>query len=1041
MLHYLFTNDLRRNMWPDILVESAKLIRDDKVPDQSEDKSKNNYINTQQSYLCINRGSKANEVCCNGDVKAVILNFVNRFQYPNARTSDSYRDSSNDGMSVAPLRLAVQLLFILNQIDESEAHISYAELAKYIICDQGVATGVKDAVALAQQIIADRKNGVQIPAVPDSEALNDFGVEWKHCPRQIKELFGLLEYVPFIKLDGADFKLVMSSDIDPYDAKLFFHIVNNKEKWSPATGTWQEIRDSYCKYMDAGIELCISAKDITQKQNFEEEFVKWWVEVEKKEENTARNKYLVYLRCLNKPYAEPNHSTWPGIFPYLFGSKSEKEVVEVGRLSEFDRLFAPFCNIFTDEGCPAGANQVAYDRCVQWVKDVSAWACLPSAFKAYRKFLQWREAQNKPEDKKDEMPPNVDRLSIALKLFAEKRYEAEWQGCANKEGFLSIFDAASLKPADIAALTLDDFYKEFLLKVWAFTNGGSRRYGQLDDAAKVVYRDFVVRLKTSLESFDNYFPPNTKCPDGMGVGVLSELLMRFWPGSCCSYNKSLMHEGLVAVGMAEGDFVWPKTPSIYQEFMGKCAVILRKMEEMNLPRKPIPGNEEAPDYITVNEFLWFASENKDLIKEKVMSKAMKKPTAKKINTGKAEISNLLNNEEDSLMTMLIAGLLTKPLAILAGVSGTGKSRMVRHLAYKTCLDEDLKPNGESAPGNFKMVQVKPSWHDSADLLGYRSAVNEKHEYVSTDFVKFVLKAHAYPKTPFFVCLDEMNLAPVEHYFAEFLSACESIRKSDVTKEWTSDPIVAATDFDNNVLNLGGDVLFESSDTALDAELKKTKARIEKEGLFIPRNLFVVGTVNMDDSTGGFSRKVLDRAMTVVMNEVNLEDLKKDDKDLTLSDDNLFTTVEIAKFINREDFDKGMLENGFIDQLEDIRLKLAKTPFALAYRFARETCMYKKALLSILDSKEVLKKSDGSAKMDGGVAIDADRACGDIALDHMILMKLLPRLTGTTEQRSDVLKDIKEYLGKLVKDKKVSAVTLDEMEERAKSNGGYLSFWP
>ena len=142
MLHYLFTNDLRRNMWPDILVESAKLIRDDKVPDQSEDKSKNNYINTQQSYLCINRGSKANEVCCNGDVKAVILNFVNRFQYPNARTSDSYRDSSNDGMSVAPLRLAVQLLFILNQIDESEAHISYAELAKYIICDQGVATGV-----------------------------------------------------------------------------------------------------------------------------------------------------------------------------------------------------------------------------------------------------------------------------------------------------------------------------------------------------------------------------------------------------------------------------------------------------------------------------------------------------------------------------------------------------------------------------------------------------------------------------------------------------------------------------------------------------------------------------------------------------------------------------------------------------------------------------------------------------------------------------------------------------------------------------------
>ena len=340
-----------------------------------------------------------------------------------------------------------------------------------------------------------------------------------------------------------------------------------------------------------------------------------------------------------------------------------------------------------------------------------------------------------------------------------------------------------------------------------------------------------------------------------------------------------------------------------------------------------------------------------------------------------------------------------------------------------------------------MVQVKPSWHDSADLLGYRSAVNEKHEYVSTDFVKFVLKAHAYPNTPFFVCLDEMNLAPVEHYFAEFLSACESIRKIDGKNEWTSDPIVAATDFDNNVLNLGGDILFESADAALDAALKMTKARIEKEGLFIPRNLFVVGTVNMDDSTGGFSRKVLDRAMTIVMNEVHFEDLQKEDKDLTLSDDNLFTTAEIAKFIDRKDFNKDMMSDDFRNQLEDIRQKLEKTPFALAYRFARETCMYKNALAEILDAAEVVKNADGTAKMDGGTAINAERACGDIALDHMILMKLLPRLTGTTEQRKQVIDDINAFLGSLIKEKLVSKETLKDMVDRAGGNGGYLSFWP
>ena len=556
--------------------------------------------------------------------------------------------------------------------------------------------------------------------------------------------------------------------------------------------------------------------------------------------------------------------------------------------------------------------------------------------------------------------------------------------------------------------------------------------------------DFLVELKTDVGIAEKFLKVGFKRPKGFGPSVISELLMKFHPESCIKHGE-VGHKVLTWLGLIDSAWDREYSDGDYKQVCGAAAKIIAKMKAMNIPRQiNADGNEDAspPDYLTVNEFIWFVNENMDLIKEKIMSKAMKKPTTKKITTGKATISKLLDNKEDSLMTMLVAGLLTKPLAILAGVSGTGKSRMVRHLAYKTCLDEDLKPSGESAPGNFKMVQVKPSWHDSADLLGYRSAVNEKHEYVSTDFVKFVLKAHAYPNTPFFVCLDEMNLAPVEHYFAEFLSACESIRKSDVTGEWTSDPIVAATDFDNDVLNLGGDVLFESADVTLDAALKKTKARIEKEGLFIPRNLFVVGTVNMDDSTGGFSRKVLDRAMTIVMNEVHFEDLQKEDKDLTLSDDNLFTTAEIAKFIERKDFNKDMMSDDFRNQLENIRQKLAKTPFALAYRFARETCMYKNALKEILDATEVVKDSEGNPKKDAsGADINADRACGDIALDHMILMKLLPRLTGTTEQRSDVLKDIKEYLGKLVKDKKVSALTLDEMEERAKGNGGYLSFWP
>lgn len=525
------------------------------------------------------------------------------------------------------------------------------------------------------------------------------------------------------------------------------------------------------------------------------------------------------------------------------------------------------------------------------------------------------------------------------------------------------------------------------------------------------------------------------------------------PASECFYNKDI-HAVLKYLGLVGFDFKENFDEDDYQDALHAQRVIKRRLKDMgekqivewDAAANQAKPNDKDPDFLTVNEFLWFVKENRQEIsriaKEKAMAKQQKKPTKEKVTTGEATISELLANKEDSLMTMLTAALLTKPLVILAGVSGTGKSRMVRHLAYKTCLDKDLQPQGGNAPGNFKMIQVKPNWHDSADLLGYRSVVSGDHEFVTTEFVKFVLKAHAYPDTPFFVCLDEMNLAPVEHYFAEFLSACESIRKNE-QNVWISDPIVSPTDFDGEIINLGGDVKFESDDAALDAALKARKALIEKEGLFIPRNLFVVGTVNMDDTTNGFSRKVLDRAMTIEMNEVKFDELQKKDEGLSVAAANVFTPTEIKKFIDRADFDgQAMLNNEFRDQMEALRGKLEKSPFALAYRFARETTLYRKALMTILDPAEVVKDANGAPKKDAASAlVDAERACGEIALDHMILMKVLPRFTGTVTERETIIKDVGEYLDALIKDKKVGKVKLDDMIERAKHNGGYLSFWP
>ena len=118
----------------------------------------------------------------------------------------------------------------------------------------------------------------------------------------------------------------------------------------------------------------------------------------------------------------------------------------------------------------------------------------------------------------------------------------------------------------------------------------------------------------------------------------------------------------------------------------------------------------------------------------------------------------------------LTALRTKPFMLLAGISGTGKSRIVREMAFKTC-PKYLQDKDGTTPGNYCMIEVKPNWHDSTELIGYYS--NLSHSYQFKKFVKFLVKAQMNPEVPFFVCLDEMNLAPVEQYFAEILSILET----------------------------------------------------------------------------------------------------------------------------------------------------------------------------------------------------------------------------------------------------------------------------
>lgn len=361
----------------------------------------------------------------------------------------------------------------------------------------------------------------------------------------------------------------------------------------------------------------------------------------------------------------------------------------------------------------------------------------------------------------------------------------------------------------------------------------------------------------------------------------------------------------------------------------------------------------------------------------------------------------------------ITAIKSKPFLLLAGISGTGKSRIVRELA-KACWDKDSKEYKDPKPKNFEMVQVKPNWHDSSELIGYVSRVGEKPVYVAGDFLKFVARAWEEAETgvPYFLCLDEMNLAPVEQYFAEYLSVIES-RKADEDGNTTTDPILKKSKEDwYRVL---------TSELTDDDDLRN---RFLEDGICIPRNLIVVGTVNMDETTFSFSRKVLDRAMTIEMNKVDLTgglDSRHENIGKLGAAELIGNAVEGVDVYgqHKEVCDK------VIKYLQKVNDELEGTPFKIAYRTRNE------ALLYVVNNLPY--KQDGESE--GKVICRA--------LDEITNMKILSRIEGDTDKIGNLLerltKVITEQIGEQITiEDSVSLKKLEEMEGRLKS--GYTSFW-
>lgn len=374
---------------------------------------------------------------------------------------------------------------------------------------------------------------------------------------------------------------------------------------------------------------------------------------------------------------------------------------------------------------------------------------------------------------------------------------------------------------------------------------------------------------------------------------------------------------------------------------------------------------------------------------------------------------------------ILTALRTKPFLLLAGISGTGKSRIVRELAFKSC-PEFLRDVDGTTPGNYCMIEVKPNWHDSSELLGYYSHISKEYQY--TNFIKFLVKAMMFPDVPFFVCLDEMNLAPVEQYFAEFLSVLETRKK--VGDRIHTGALVKPEYFKELQNAEGGDgYIF----TQWFPEIKRnipyniyTNPTLAQVGLTLPDNVFIIGTVNMDDTTHQFSRKVLDRAMTIEMNGGKLSDMFGQSHNLEyLPDEDIwdinkfipeYVTADEVIAVNPDTAEE--LKTKLPERLEEINEVLKDTPFVVSYRVLNELVIYTGNLLN-----------DG---------MSIDKAI-DEAVNQIVLMKILPRIEGDEDMFivKGAAENRLEQLAHLVSG--ATKAKLEEMNNRLST--GFTRFWP
>ncbi|MFD2697501.1 McrB family protein [Mesonia sediminis] len=309
---------------------------------------------------------------------------------------------------------------------------------------------------------------------------------------------------------------------------------------------------------------------------------------------------------------------------------------------------------------------------------------------------------------------------------------------------------------------------------------------------------------------------------------------------------------------------------------------------------------------------------------------------------------------DILITRFVSSLLTKPFVILTGLSGSGKTKLAQAFVQWICQEES----------QYRIIPVGADWTNREPLLGYPNALKPE-EYVKPDngVIDLILQANSNPKLPHFLILDEMNLSHVERYFADFLSVMESNEEI---------PLYAEGTVDNGV----------------PSKLK------------VPANLFIIGTVNIDETTNMFSPKVLDRANTIEfrINKTEMDDFLSTSNDLNmraLLAKGTNMAESFISFSNNKSFTTKDL-NEINKTLLNFFGELQRTGAEFGYRTASE-------ILRLIHKLDTLDSNLTTAEK----------------VDIALMQKLLPKLHGSRRKLCPILETLggfclKEDL-KIIKD--------------------------